>query len=591
MNNTDIARVLLDLADLLEIQDANPFRVRAYRNAARTVGELTAPLSKMVADGAVLTSLAGIGKEMANHIRELVETGELRLLAELSAQTPRSLLELVRLPGVGPKRARQVFDELGVRDLAELRAAAEGGKLAALKGFGPKTQEKLLGKMTAEGKKERRFGIAEADFVVAELRVHLAPVLELERLEPAGSQRRRRETVADLDLVAVATTPQPVIERFLAYPGIEKVLGAGETKISVVLRSGMQVDLRIVEAKSFGAALVYFTGSKAHNIRIRKMGIERGLRISEYGVFEVGKKKAAAQEESQPAVDPWAGKWLGGRDEAEVYEAVGLPWIPPELREDRGEVEAAVQGKLPKLVETADLRGDLQMHSTWSDGAETIETMLQACAQREYEYFAITDHSPALAMVRGLDATRLRQQASEIAQLRKRHKKIRILHAMEVDILADGTLDMDDESLASLDLVLVSIHSKFDLDPAAQTERLLKAVCHPMAQIWAHPTGRRFGRREGAVFDVDAVLAACAERGVAVEINAQPQRLDLKDTHAIRARELGCRFVISTDAHRPRELDYIRYGVEQARRAWLTKKDVLNTLPLEKFLKAIRKRG
>ena len=589
MDNADIARILLDLADLLEIQDANPFRVRAYRNAARTVGELTASLRKMVEDGAPLTNLPGIGKEMANHVRELVTTGKLALLDELGAQTPRTLLELVRLPGVGPKKARQLFDQLGVRDLAGLRAAAESGALAKLKGFGAKTQEKLLGQTTAAGKKERRFSIAEADRVVGELRVHLAGVKALTRLEPAGSQRRRRETVADLDLVAVAKTAAPVIERFLAYPGVERVLGAGETKVSVVLRSGMQVDLRIVERKSFGAALVYFTGSKAHNIRVRKLGVGRGLRISEYGVFEASAKAAEGEEEA-PA-DPWAGKWLAGRDEAEVYAAVGLEWIPPELREDRGEVEAAAKGKLPKLIEIGDLRADLQMHSTWSDGAEPIETMLKACQARGYEYFAITDHSPALAMVRGLDAERLRQQASEIARLQRGYPDIRILKAMEVDILADGALDMDDASLATLDLVLVSVHSRFDLEPAAQTERLLRAVRHPMAQIWAHPTGRRLGRREGMTFDVDAVLAACAECGVAVEINAQPQRLDLRDTHAIRARELGCKFVISTDAHRPAELDYMRYGVEQARRAWLTKKDVLNTLPLAKFVKALRVRG
>lgn len=589
IDNTRIARVLLDLADILEIQDANPFRVRAYRNAARTVGELTQPLARMVEQGADLTKLAGIGKEMASHIRELVATGKLTVLEQLGEKTPLSLLELVRLPGLGPKRARQLYDQLGIRDLASLRAAAESGKLADLKGFGAKTQEKLLGRAAAEGKKEKRFSIAEADRVAAELRNHLSTVKSLTRFEPAGSQRRRRETVADLDLVAVTRTPQAVIERFLAFPPVERVLAAGETKVSVVLRSGMQVDLRLVERKSFGAAMVYFTGSKAHNIRVRKLGVERGLRISEYGVFEV--KEMAEGEDQEAPADPWAGKWLSGREEEEVYAAVGLPFIPPELREDRGEIEVGLKQKLPKLVELGDLKADLQMHSTWSDGAESIETMLQACAARGYAYFAITDHSPALAMVRGLDAARLRQQASEIAALQRRHPEIRILKAMEVDILGDGSLDMDEDSLRSLDLVLVSVHSKFDLDPAAQTERLLKAIRHPMAQIWAHPTGRRFGRREGMTFDVDAVLAACAENGVAVEINAQPQRLDLRDTHAIRARELGCKFVISTDAHRPAELDYMRYGVDQARRAWVTKSLVLNTLPLPKFLAALRPRS
>jgi DNA polymerase (family X) len=497
----------------------------------------------------------------------------------------------VRLPGLGPKRARQLYDQLGIRDLASLRAAAESGKLAGLKGFGAKTQESLRGRAAAEGKKEKRFSIAEADRVAAELREHLSTVKSLTRFEPAGSQRRRRETVADLDLVAVTRTPQAVIEHFLAFPPVERVLAAGETKVSVVLRSGMQVDLRLVERKSFGAALLYFTGSKAHNIRVRKLGVERGLRISEYGVFEVEEAEDREGEGEDAPADPWAGKWLAGREEEEVYAAVGLPFVPPELREDRGEIEAGLKKKLPRLIELGDLKADLQMHSTWSDGAESIETMLQACAARGYAYFAITDHSPALAMVRGLDAARLRQQASEIAALQRRHPEIHVLKAMEVDILGDGSLDMDDASLATLDLVLVSVHSKFDLDPEAQTERLLKAVRHPMAQIWAHPTGRRFGRREGMTFDVDAVLAACAENCVAVEINAQPQRLDLRDTHAIRARELGCKFVISTDAHRPAELDYMRYGVDQARRAWVTKNLVLNALPLPKFLAALRPRS
>ncbi len=592
MQNADIARVLSDLADLLEIENENPFRVRAYRNAARTVDELTRPLRKMVADGADLQALPGIGKEMASHIRELIATGKLGVLDEIAAKVPRTLLELVRLPGLGPKRARLLHDELGVKGLDDLERVARGGELARLKGFGAKTQEKILQSLASTRGREMRWSIAEADQLVAELRAHLESAAELERLEAAGSFRRRKETVGDLDLVAIARVHSPIVERFLAYPGVERVLASGETKASVQLRSGMQVDLRILPRKSFGAAMVYFTGSKAHNIRLRQLGVERGLRISEYGVFEVGKRRARAEAaaESEPAVaaDPWAGKLVAGREEKDVYAAVGLPWIPPELREDRGELDAAAKGKLPKLIETGNLRGDLQMHSTWSDGAETIEAMLQACAARGYEYFAITDHSPALAMVRGLDARRLRQQAAEIATLQAKYPRIRILRAMEVDILADGRLDMDDESLASLDLVLAAVHSKFDLEPAAQTTRLLAAMRHPLVQIWAHPTGRRLGRRGAMEFDVDEVLRACAELGVAVEINSQPQRLDLKDTHAIRARELGCKFVISTDSHRPAELNYIRYGVEQARRAWLTRKDVLNTLPLDKLRRALR---
>src|SRR5687767_10487767 len=592
MENSEIARALLDVADLLEIQQANPFRVCAYRNAARTVEAETTPLRRQVERGANLTALPGIGKEMAAHIQELVGTGKLSFLAELAAEFPRGLLELIRLPGVGPRRAHLLWRELGVDSAEALAEAARAGRIAELRGFGEKTQVKILATLEARQGRERRISLAEADRIVEPLLDHLRGAAGLTRLEAAGSYRRRKETVADIDLVAIARDPRPVIERFTSYSGVERVELAGDTKVTAQLRSGLQVDLRILPRKSFGAALVYFTGSKEHNIHLRRLGVERGLRISEYGVFRDPRPPGRAEDPAaRAAKDPWAGELVGGREEKEVYAAVGVSWIPPELREDRGELQAAAAGKLPRLLEARDLRGDLQMHSTWSDGRNTIEEMLAACAARGYEYFAITDHSKALPMVRGLDRDRVRQQWQEIESVQRRHPEIRLLRGMEVDILADGSLDLEDDLLARLDLVLASIHSAFGLPPAEQTRRILAAVRHPAVQILAHPTGRRIGRREAMGFDVDEVLEACREEGVAVEHNAHPERLDLKDTHLMRARELGCKIVLSTDAHRIRELDNMRYGVEQARRAWLTKADVLNTLPLPKLLAALRPRA
>jgi DNA polymerase (family 10) len=364
------------------------------------------------------------------------------------------------------------------------------------------------------------------------------------------------------------------MRHFVAYPQVTSVEGSGDTKTSVVLRSGLQVDLRVLPAASYGAALQYFTGSKEHNVRLRKRALAQGLSVSEYGVFRVG---AEGEGDATPA------DAIAGREEREVYEALGLPWIPPELREDRGEIDAAAKGTLPLLLTLADIRGDLQMHSTWSDGKQSLEEMLEACAARGYEYFAITDHSKSLAMTGGMDAKKLRAQWDEIAEVTARCDEIRLLRGMEVDILRDGRLDLEEELLAELDVVLVSVHSFFDLTPAEQTERILRAVRHPEVNILAHPTGRLVNRREPMQFDLDEVLRCAAEHRVIVELNAHPERLDLKDTHLIRAKELGLKVVISTDAHRAADLALMRFGVDQARRAWLTPEDVVNTLPFERL--------
>ena len=584
MENLEIAKVLSQMADLLEIQDANPFRVRAYRNAARFVDGYAKPMRKLVEEESDLTDLPGIGKEMARHIHELIETGGLSVLDELAEKIPRSLIDVIELPGVGPKKAKKLWKELGVETVDELEQRAEAGDVAALDGFGEKSQEKILTGIEQFRQHRSRCKLVEADLLVQPLLEYLQESSEIERLEVAGSYRRRVETVGDIDLLAIASDAEAVMDRFTSYPKVTQIQMSGGTRGRVSLQSGLEVDLRILTEPSYGAALVYFTGSKEHNIKLRKRAIERGLRLSEYGVFREDDDGGDESEEK----DPWAGEQLAGRTEKEVYSTVELPWIEPELREDRGEVEAAARGELPVLVELSDMKGDLQMHSTWSDGKNSIEEMVTACAARGYEYMALTDHSKALAMTGGLDAKRIREQWKEIEEVQERHPEIRILRSQEVDILADGTLDQDEDVLEELDLVVVSVHSRFDLPAAEQTARVLTALRHPHVDVLAHPTGRLINRRPPFDLQIDEVLDCAKENGVVVELNAHPERLDLKDSHLMLARELGLKVAISTDAHRARDLDLMHYGVEQARRAWLSKADVLNALPLKKLLQLLR---
>ncbi|NIN10343.1 MAG: DNA polymerase/3'-5' exonuclease PolX [Gemmatimonadales bacterium] len=578
MENIDIARMFEDVAALLEIQGANPFRIRAYQNAARTIESHTTPLRKLVTEGAKLTDLPGVGKDIAGYITELVETGELGLFKELTEKVPPSLIELTRLPGVGAKKTKKLWEELGIETIDGLERAANAGEVADLEGFGAKSQQKILEGIAAHRRRQARFRISDADQYVEPLIAYMKEEKAVERIEVAGSYRRRRETVGDIDILAIASEPGQVMQRFTSYPDVSRVELAGDTKGTVVLRSGLQVDLRILPPQSYGAALQYFTGSKEHNVKLRKRAVARDLRVSEYGVFLTGGEEEAA------AADPYAGEFVAGWEEGEVYEAVELAWMAPELREDRGEIEAAERGQLPDLITLDDIRGDLQMHSTWSDGKHSIEEMLDGCVERGYEYFAVTDHSKALAMTGGLDAAKLRDQWVEIEEIASRRPEIRVLRSMEVDILADGGLDLEDEMLAQLDVVLVSVHSKFDLPATKQTERILKAIQHPAVHILAHPTGRLINRRDPMEFDLDEVLQCAAECDVIVELNAHPERLDLRDTHLMRARELGLKVVISTDAHRVADLGLMRYGVDQARRAWLGRDDVVNTYPLEKLL-------
>jgi len=568
VTNAEIARILERIGTLLEIDGANPFRVRAYREGARVVGDHRESMASLAPQPGALEALPGIGKDLAQRIRDLVATGRTAAYDELRAKIPEEVADFTQLQGLGPKRVKTLFETLGIRDRAGLEAAAAAGKLRDLPGFGEKVEQNVLKALAAASQWAGRILLAGAWPLAQALAERVAAVPGVTQVELAGSFRRRKETVGDVDVLACGGDPERVMDAFVHHDSVADVLGRGETKSSVRLRNGLQADLRLVPAESFGAALLYFTGSKEHNIELRRLAIEKGWSLNEYGLTE-GEKRVA------------------GRTEEEVYRALGLPWIPPELREARDEFALAREGRLPKLLELTDLRADLHVHTTRTDGRDSIDAMIEGAIARGREYMAITDHSKALAMSGGFDAARVRESVGEIEAARQRHPGIRILHGIEVDILADGALDLDDETLGLLDWVLVAIHSRLDMAPEAATARALRAIGHPHVHAFAHPTGRLIGTRAPVPFDVDRVAAAAAARGVAMEINASPERLDLSDVNARTAKARGCRFVISPDAHAVTHFDNLQFGMFQARRAGLTREDVLNALPFESFLQAI----
>ncbi len=577
VENLDVSRTLGTLADLLEIQGASPFRIRAYRNAINTINSLTPSLQSMVEAGDDLTALPGVGKSVAKHIEELLTEGRVTRLEELAQELPITLVELVRLDGVGPKKAKKLFESLRVATVDDLEREIVAGRVSELDGFGLKSVEKIQRAIEDHRKHTGRFQIHDAERLIAGIVEHVGSFEGVAEVQVAGSLRRRKETIGDVDLLArFEGDGTEVVNHFVEYRGVARVEGAGPTKGSVVLHSGLQVDLRVIPEISYGAALQYFTGSKEHNVALRTRAVRMGLRVNEWGVFE------APDEE---------GKRQAGPTEEGVYEVLGLRWVPPELRENRGEIEAALDNALPRLVTLEDIKGDLQMHSTWSDGSATLEEMVQGAKARGYEYVAVTDHSQAMAMVQGLTPERARAQWVEIDEVRSRVAGIEVLRSAEIDILKDGSLDMPDDILDELDVVVISVHSFMDLDRRTMTERVLKAMAHPTVDILAHPTGRRIQRREPFELDVETVLEAAAELSVAVELNANPNRLDLKDVHVHRAKELGVPVVISTDAHSPKGLSDMRFGVDQARRGWLEPGDVLNARPADDFLRWVRRRG
>jgi DNA polymerase (family 10) len=565
------------LADLLQVERENPFKVRAFRRAARSVEGHPVAMESLIAGGGDPTTLPGVGREIANVIRELVGTGKSTRIETMAQGAPPSLLELTRLPGLGPKRARLVWDRLGIATLPELETAAAAGRLAEQPGFGEKTQTRILTALAEKREMGRRLLLPAAEVILVDLLRHLRAVPGVVRVEAAGSFRRRFETVGDLDVVCASTEPRRALAAFTGWHRTARVEGAGDTRATIVLRRGAQVDLRVVPPESLGAAWIYLTGSKAHNVALRARAVERGWKLSEWGLFAGRDGK---------------GERLGGATEEEVYAALDLAWVPPELREDEGELAAAANGELPDLVRLEQLRGDLQMHTTWSDGRAALETMVAGCEARGYEYCAITDHGPGLPVVQGLDASALRAQHREIAEVQARHPRVRVLHALELDVMADGSLPLSEEELAPLDLLLAAVHSRLKLPRDEQTQRYLRALDHPRVAILAHPTARRLGRRGRVDADWDAIFAKAAARGVAVEANGSPERLDLDGGLLRRARAAGCRVVVSTDAHSVRELDNLRWGVDQARRGWLTAEDVLNTRPLDELLSWLEpKRG
>src|SRR4051794_14949389 len=589
MNNRDVATLFAEIADLLEFQNANPFRVRAYRNAARRITDVAEPLEKVAADSSrQVTDLEGIGKDLGQKIEELLETGSIAMLEQLRSDIPGGVLAIVRIPGLGPKKAAALHKELGIASLDMLRSACEADKVQALKGFGKKTQNKILAGIDVAASAHARMYWAHADEIVQQLLTHMREVKGIRQMEVAGSYRRGRETIGDIDVLVDAEDAEAVMDQLGRFGELATVLGRGDTKMSIRLGRGLQIDLRVVPPKSFGAALQYFTGSKDHNVVLRGMAKDRGLRINEYGVFRV----EAERDESQPAPNstaaidanfiyttPDSPNYIAGRTEEELYTAMGLPWFPPEIREARQEFAWAASGELPKLIEVTDLVGDMHMHTTASDGKASLREMAVAAIERGLKYIAITDHSPRVSMANGLKPDRLREQWNEIDRLNAELDGFTILKGIECDILEKGGMDLPDDVLAEADWVIASVHYGQQQPREQITDRILGALENPNVSIIAHPTGRLIGRREPYAVDLEAIFAAASRNGKLMEVNANPARLDLDDVACAAAKRHGIPIVISSDAHSTRGLDVLRYGVLQARRGGLTAADVANTRP------------
>lgn len=579
VTNKEVADTLALMADILQILEANRFRVIAFQNAAESIRNLSQPIQAVHAEGG-LQKIPNVGAGIAGLLRELLEKGTVAEIEELKSQVPAGVVEMMQVPDMGPKKARRLWQELNLTSIADLKAAAEAGQLRVLKGFGEKSEQKILKGielLTKRGDGRTPIGAARplALALVAGLQQAL-PADTIQRIEIGGSLRRWKETIGDLDLLVVSQRPAAVMAAFRLLPQVAEVIGGGETKTSVLLGNGLQVDLRVVEPQHWGAAIQYFTGNKEHNVEMREIALRQGWSLNEYSLTATGGGAAPAGEERFFA------------EEAELYQFLGLDWMPPELRECHGEIQAARQHNLPKLIELSDIRGELHGHSTWSDGTATIAEMAAVARQRGYEYWNVSDHSVGLGVVGGLDGERLRQQAAEIAALNAQWaadgSNFRLLRGIEVEVLADGTLGLPDEVLAALDVVVASIHSGLRQDRETITQRCLKAIHNPHVDILGHATGRLIGSRPPSELDVEAVLQACKATGTVVEINAHPSRLDISDVYARRALELGCKIAINSDAHEREGMEMMEYGIATARRAWLTAADVVNTYPLPAML-------
>jgi DNA polymerase (family X) len=569
MKNQQIANIFNEIADLLELKGENVFRIRAYRRAAQNMDGLSKDVTALSREE--LEAIPGIGKDLAAKIHEFLETGKVSKHEALKKEIPEGVLELLRIPGLGPKKTKLLYDTLHVKGVDDLEAAIKQGKLAGLPGIQKKTEENILRgiELIKRGSERKPLGrvLPLAEDIVRRMKDN-APV---DRIELAGSIRRWKETVKDIDILTTSKQPEKVMDAFVGLPHVGRVLMQGPTKSSIVTDDGVQVDLRVVEERSFGAALAYFTGSRQHNIRLREMAMRAGLKINEYGVF---KEPGDIQ--------------IGGKKEEDVYKALNLPFIAPELREDTGEIDAALEGRLPKLITVEDIKGDLHVHTNWSDGSHDLDEIVAAARQKGYHYIAITDHTKGLGVAHGLDEKRLGDEIRLIDETNKRYAGFKILKGTEIDIRVDGRLDLSDEALSGLDLVVASIHSGFGQSKEQMTKRILTALRNTCVSVFAHPTGRLIGVRDAYAVDMEAVLREAARQGVAVEINAQPMRLDLNDLHIKMAKQFGVQLVISTDMHVTSQFDYMTYGVSMARRGWVEKKDVLNALEYEELIPRLK---
>ncbi|MBD3264452.1 MAG: DNA polymerase/3'-5' exonuclease PolX [Candidatus Omnitrophica bacterium] len=571
VHNTDISDVLSKTADLLEIKGENQFRIRAYRDAARTIGGLSKNVADMVDEGGDLSRLPGIGKDLASKIAEIVKKGTFPLLQELQKEIPGELSIIMKVAGLGAKRVKAIYEELGVDSLDKLKEAVENKRIRELEGFGEKTEQSILEGIKRIKKGKERLPIAAADQIAGPFLDYLKKEKKIKDIIVAGSYRRRRQTVKDLDILVTCSKGSKIMDRFINYEDVGEVISRGKTRSSIRLRSGFQVDLRVVPQVSYGSALHYFTGSKAHNIAVRKIAVSKGLKISEYGVFK-GKKRVA------------------GRSEESVYKKVGLSYIEPELRENRGEIEAARKKNLPDLIDLKDIRGDLHIHTNYTDGHNSLEEMAEAAQKKGYDYIAITDHSKKVRVAGGLDEKELAKEIKKIDKINKELKSIVILKGVEVDILEDGSLDLSEDILKDLDLTVCAIHSKFNLTSQKQTERIIRAMDNPNFNILAHPTGRRINEREPYDIDMDKIMKEAKKRGCILELNSHRDRLDLDDVHCKAAKDIGLKIAISTDSHSRGDLDFIKFGVSQARRGWIEAADVINTRSLREFKKILKRK-
>lgn len=570
VHNADIAEAFRRLADLLDIEGGNQFRVRAYRNAAATVEGLPRDAARMLNEGEDLSELPGIGEDLAGKIETLIETGKLPLLEEVAARVPEGLAEITHVAGIGPKRAWKLYEELDIETIDALRKAAEAGEVREIEGFGEKTEQNIIDALGRFEGSEKRLRLMDAEHIAEPLIAYIREIDGVKDAVIAGSYRRQKETVGDLDILVTAKRGSDVMDRFVEYDEVDNVVSKGTTRSTVILQSGFHVDLRVVEEVSYGAALFYFTGSKAHNIALRKRAIDRGWKLNEYGLFEDDER-------------------IAGKTEEEVYGELDLPFIPPLLRENRGEIAAAEKGELPNLVTLEDIRGDLHCHTKWSDGKFSVREMAEAAKEKGYAFLGITDHSRSQTVAGGLSEDELARQIDEIDQLNEELEGITILKASEVDILENGKLDFSDNILARLDYVICAIHGGFGLSREKQTERVLRAMDNKHFNILAHATGRLINERGPYDIDLDRIMTEAADRGCFLELNAHPNRLDINDARCKMARDMGLMVPIGTDAHSINGLETMRFGVAQAGRGWLEAGDVLNTREPDELLKLMRR--